>query len=196
MNIKANKPDREELQARIKEVREGDQSAFQKLLEDYTPLILAQVSRYAADLGEQDREDLRQEASYALYRSALSYDLDQSEVEFGLYAKICISNALVSELRSINRRPRITKAEDVWAQDEGMEDPAALVLARENTEALQAKVRALLSPYENRVWALFVADYSVTEIARLLGKDPHSVENAVYRIRQKLHRALEGEDAH
>jgi RNA polymerase sporulation-specific sigma factor len=196
MNIKAIKTDREELQACIRKVREGDQAAFQALLEVYTPLILAQVSRFATDLGEQDREDLRQEASYALYRSALSYDLDQSEVEFGLYAKICISNTLSTQLRSINRRPRITQAEDAWAQDEGAEDPAAFVLAREEMDALMAKVRALLSPYENRVWGLYLTDYSVTEIARKLGKDPHSVENAVYRIRQKLHRAFGGEDTH
>ena len=196
MNIKAIKMDREELQACIRKVREEDQSAFQALLEVYTPLILAQVSSFAADLSEQDREDLRQEACYAFYRSALSYDLAQSEVEFGLYAKICIKNALATQLRSINRRPRITQAEDALAQDEGAEDPATLVLAREQREALMAKICALLSPYENSVWWKYVAGNSVSAIAKQLNKDPHSVENAVYRIRRKLHRALEGEGTH
>ena len=187
---------RQELQARIREIRDGNQEAFLRLLADYTPLIVAQVTRYATDVSEQDREDLYQEARWALYRSALNYDMEQTDVEFGLFAKICISNALVSQLRNIARRPQVIRAEDVWAQEEGAEDPTRSVLARESAEALSAKIRALLSPYENSVWWQYVAGRSVTEIAANLKKTPHSVENAVYRIRQKLRRAIGDESTH
>ena len=188
-----NKPnDREWLQQRLIKIRENDQVAFRQLLEEYAPLISSEVSKYAASLTVQDREDMRQEACLALYRSAFSYDVEQSAVEFGLYAKICISHALVSHLRVLKRRPSITVVEDIWAQDEGAEDPTKQVLEREEAEALNAKLRTLLSSYENRVWALYVAGHSAAEIARAMGKDTHSVENAVYRIRQKLRRALGG----
>ena len=192
-----NKPnDREWLQQCLFKIREGDQVAFRQLLEEYEPLISSEVYRCAGAHNVQDREDMRQEACLALYRSAFSYDVEQSAVEFGVFAKICISNALVSHLRVLKRRPGITAVEDIWAQDEEAEDPTRRILEREEAEALNAKLRTLLSPYENRVWALYVAGHSATAIARAMGKDTHSVENAVYRIRQKLRKAFGDESAH
>ena len=181
---------RQNTQACIQRIREGDQAAFAQLLADYTPLVNAEVSRHGATLGDQDREDLRQIASVALYRAALGFDLEQCEVEFGLYAKICIANALASQLRVIRRRAFEVSAQQAWLENDSEEDPTRRVLEQEAAEALYAKIRALLSPYENRVWSLFVAGRSAREIAQMLHKEPHSVENAVYRIRQKLRAAL------
>ena len=183
---------REQLHSRIRAVREGDQSAFSALLADYEPLVGAEVSRHAAGLGEQDVEDLRQSALLALYRATLNFDLSQCEVEFGLYAKICITNALLSQLRVIRRYHTEVSVGDVAYAGEVGEDPAARVMQEEAAAALYARVRSLLSPYENRVWALYMAGRPVGEIARLLQKDTHSIENAVYRIRKKLRKALEG----
>ena len=183
---------REQLHSRIQAVRAGDQAAFSALLESYEPLVSAEVSRHAAGLGDQDVEDLRQSALLALYRAALNFDLSQCEVEFGLYAKICITNALLSQLRVIRRYRSEVSVADAWDANEVGEDPAARVMQEEAAAALYARVRSLLSPYENRVWALYMAGRSVGEIARLLQKDTHSIENAVYRIRKKLRAALEG----
>lgn len=183
---------REQLHTCIQAVRGGDQAAFAALLADYEPLVGAEVNRHATGLGEQDAQDLRQCALLALYRAALNFDLSQCEVEFGLYAKICITNALLSHLRVIRRyRTEISAGEVVYADEVG-EDPAARVMQEEAATALYARVRSLLSVYENRVWSLYMAGRSVGEIARHLQKDTHSIENAVYRIRQKLRVALEG----
>ena len=181
---------REQLHSRILAVRAGDQAAFSALLADYEPLLGAELSRYAAGLGNQDLEDLRQYALLALYRAALNFDLSQQEVEFGLYAKICITNALVSQLRVINRYRTEVSVSDAQEVSEVGEDPAARVMQEEAAAALYARVRSLLSPYENRVWALYMAGLPVGEIARRVQKDTHSIENAVYRIRKKLRAAL------
>ena len=77
--------------------------------------------------------------------------------------------------------------------DNGAGDPSRIVAERESAEALYAFVRAQLSPFENKVWTMRVAGLSVGEIARKLGKDAHSIENAVYRIHRKLRRAFAGE---
>ncbi len=99
----------------IKRVREGDQDAFSVLLNQYRPLIESLVTRFGGPFGmsfggpmEEEspvlqREDLKQEAIVVFYNSILSYDIEQTEVEFGLYAKICIRNALVSLLRAQKR---------------------------------------------------------------------------------------------
>ena len=181
---------REQLHSRVLAVRQGDQAAFSALLADYEPLLAAEVSRRAGGLGSQDVEDLRQCALLALYRATLNFDLSQNEVEFGLYAKICITNALLSQLRVISRYRSEVSVADAQEMNEEGEDPAARVMQEEAAAALFARVRSLLSPYENRVWALYVAGLPVGEIARRLQKDTHSIENAVYRIRKKLRAAL------
>ena len=89
----------------IVRVRDADQTAFKILVEKYEPLIDSLVFKfYDADLKILTLDDLRQEAHFRFYNSILSYDLAQHEVEFGLYAKICISNALISLIRLQKKR--------------------------------------------------------------------------------------------
>ena len=109
---------------------------------------------------------------------------------FGLYAKICVSNALSTQLRAIRRRTELLTAEPEELPGEIGEDPARQCMEEEALLLLHTRIAAVLSPFENRVWRLYTAGYRSGEIARLLGKEPHSIENAVYRIRQKLRRAL------
>lgn len=176
----------------LERLRAQDQAAFDELLEEYNPLICNEVARHGEGLGSQDVEDLRQLALLALYRAALAFDLEQGEVEFGLYAKICISNALVSQLRVIRRRAQEISTDFIGSLEIGAEDPAARIVEQEAFDALYDRIRTLLSPYENRVWSMYMAGRSSGEIAKILQKDPHSVENAVYRIRRKLRAALGG----
>lgn len=176
-------------------IREGDDTAFAELLTRYEPLVAAAVARYGIGLGTEDREDLRQIALIALCRAARNFDLEQSEVEFGLFAKVCVANAIISQLRIIQEhRKNHTDGELLnWSLSDG-EDPARRIMEEEAFSALAARIRSMLSPYEHRVWTLHIAGYRSGEIAKLLAKDPHSIENAVYRIRQKLRRGLDGRD--
>lgn len=176
----------------IRLVREGDQEAFAQLLALYEPLLHAEVSHHAEGLDSFDAEDFRQVALLAFYRAVLGFDLSQCEVEFGLYAKICIANALVSQLRVVRRRISEVSVADEWfgEGDRGEGDPARRVMEEEAAQQLHARIRTLLSPFENRVWSLYTAGLSAKEIGRMLGKEPHSIENAVYRIRRKLRSAL------
>ena len=172
----------------ISRVRDGEQAAFDALLSRYEPLVGSEVSRRSSGLSPQDVEDLHQVALLAFYRAVMNFDLSQSEVEFGLYAKICISNALASQLRVLRRHADELPLLDV--AESSLEDPSRRMVEEEAFAALHARIRAVLSPYECRVWTLYTAGYRSGEIARMLGKPPHSVENAVYRIRQKLRVAL------
>ena len=182
------KENRAKLENLIRHVREGEQKAFGDLLAAYEPLIGAEVAK-AVGISPADGEDLRQVALLALYRAAMGYDLAQTEVEFGLYAKICIGNAISSQLRLLRRRNAEVSLPSEYFVDGG-EDPASRVMEEEALALLHARIRNALSPYENRVWSLYTTGLRSGEIARLLQKEPHSVENAVYRIRQKLRRAL------
>lgn len=189
MKVSANSCDIKEL---ILKVRNGDQEAFVTLLDRYKPLIDSSVYRFSSDESfSLYCEDLRQEASVVFYNSILAYDLEQNEVEFGLFAKICIHNALVSQLRALKKRcaePLERIPENLFfAQD--TEDPSVRLLEQERIRSLYAVIRKNLSDFEYTVWQLYVSGRSAADVASLLGSNEKSITNAIYRIRKKL-RAL------
>ena len=186
MSVRKSKMD---VRALILAVRAGDQNAFDTLLDQYRPLIDASVARFSSDEAfSLYCEDLKQEASVVFYNSILAYDLEQTEVEFGLFAKICIYNALVSFLRAMKRRSAEPVAEIphnlITVQD--FEDPSARMLEQERLKSLYAVIRKNLSELEYKVWQLYISGRSASEIATLLSIDEKSVNNAIYRIRKKL----------
>lgn len=190
MTVKNSKDD---VRALIVAVRENDQSAFDKLLAQYRPLIDASVAKFSSDESfSLYCEDLKQEASVVFYNSILAYDLEQNEVEFGLFAKICIHNALVSFLRVLKRRAAEPLAEipDSLITVQDFEDPSERMLEQERLKSLYAVIRKNLSELEYRVWQLYISGRSAAEIASLLCIDEKSVNNAIYRIRRKLRVAL------
>ena len=123
-----------DVNALILRVREGDQQAFSELLDRYRPLINSLISKFGqGDLAKTFVEDLRQEAIVVFYNAILTYSENQSDVEFGLYARICISNALVSQIRSINRR-RVEQCVDELAVSKCMREQRIIVDLRKQRE--------------------------------------------------------------
>lgn len=178
----------------ISRVRNGDGEAFEKLLTQYAPLIEAAVSRCSQDeLYGSYREDLRQEAILVFYNSIMTYDTEQSDVEFGLYARICISNALVSQLRVLKKRKaeRLTEASDDGLFVNDSEDPSLRVLEQESLKTLYSVIRGNLSELEYRVWRMYMSGMSARQIGESIHKDERSVNNAIYRIRKKLRAKLQ-----
>ncbi len=176
----------------ILSVRSGDQDAFVSLLDKYKPLIDSSVNRFSSDEAFAIyREDLQQEAYLVFYNSILAYDMDQTEVEFGLFAKICIQNALVSQLRTLKKRAAETvdATPESLAFDSNFDDPSLKVLEQERLKNIYEVIRNHLSNMEYTVWQLYIAGRSSAEIAERLKTDKRSVDNSIYRIRKKL-RAL------
>jgi DNA-directed RNA polymerase specialized sigma subunit len=59
------------------------------------------------ELTEQEYADMREEADRVFLGAVSSFDTEQDAVDFGLYAKICLRNGLVSEwrhLQALHRR--------------------------------------------------------------------------------------------
>lgn len=172
---------------------ENAENAFDELLARYQPLIESLVTKFSSeDRVEMSREDLRQEAAVAFYRSVTSYDLEQNDVEFGLYAKICISNSLVSKLRA--KRYAVEELCEQMSQgseaEAESEDPVASILEEERIAALLAVIRENLSDFEYRVWNLYLSGRTAREIGEAVGRDEKSIANAIYRIRRKLRSVL------
>lgn len=172
--------------------KNGDGAAFEELSEKYKGMIASRVSSFASSLASEggsssfSAEDLRQEAQIAFLRAIRTYDADGKgkKVTFGLYARICVTNAMISLLRRHRTEVRRVKEDDAaYMREYGAEDPAYSVV--EMTELMRLAER-VLSPYEMRVFRDYVGGYRVREIAKNLGRSERSVSNAIYRIKAKL----------
>lgn len=178
----------------ISQAQGGSGEAFEALLSRYRPLIESSVHGFiSVETSMQEAEDLMEEAKHVFLSAITSYDLSRDGVEFGLYAKICIKNGLVSELRRQKQRRKLGVVSLVGDEEdltEKGEDPASRIVEEEDFRQLYRMIRANLSELENKVWWMYVAGAAVSDIAKALGKDERSVHNAIYRIRAKLKRLL------
>ena len=185
--------EKEDLRALITLAQQGDSGAFSQLLNAYEPLINSTVANTMAKMPEltvADAEDLRQEALLAFYSSLISYDFSISDVEFGLYAKVCICNRLVSQMRIIKRH--LSHSAPVYDPEELArivsedDDPAARIIELERERSLMKLISDNLSPYENKVFGMYVSGMSAAQMAEKLDASEKSVSNAIFRIRRKL----------
>lgn len=166
----------------IGSVQSGEKDAFNEIIIRFNPLIRSAVEKYLGDVffTNSDWDDLYQEATIALYNAVMSYDMTQSEVTFGLYAKICLNNSLNSALR---RRKRQLAADKTQLYDN---DAYSFDNILDDANLLMKRIEDILSPFEKIVFRLFIHGASNSSIAEALDKPEKSIDNAVYRIRKKL----------
>ena len=136
-------------------IRAGKAAAFPRLVDLYHPLLSSRVAAFSLE-GEA-ADDAYSEATLALYRAALRYRGGMG-VTFGLYARVCIDNALKTGYRK-NRgghsasEPRVdlVSIEDVSAAELATEfsDP---LIEKEAFSALVCRMMSALSSYEKTVF--------------------------------------------
>lgn len=180
----------------VKTAQNNNQDAFSELLSIYDPLIQSMVAKFKMDgMTSADVEDMKQEAVLAFYNALVAYDPQFSEVEFGLYAKVCVYNRLVSHVKSVKKyiaANTLSLGTDEllkYVSSEG--DPSRRIIEQEEESALLKIIRASLSDMENRVFDMYVSGMSAAEMSARLDMTEKSVSNTVYRIRKKLKMILQ-----
>lgn len=173
-------------------VQSGDTESFEGLKRKYAPLIMNAVSSFGG--AETSKSDLEREAESALLKAAVRYDTDQSKVAFGLYAKICIRNALISLLRKEQTKQR-RRARQVLAAEEKKSKNVRFSYVSEgrDTERTVNRISEALSSYEKLVFSEYMSGKTVSEIAETVGRSTKSVSNAMFRIKEKV-KVLETEN--
>ncbi len=168
----------------ITRLRGGDGASFDELVTLYTPMLESVAHKFSLDFDE-----VFSEACMALYRAAMSYDLEQSEVTFGLYAKVCVNNSLCDYLRRERTDDRVDDDADIERVAAGGDLLADLV-RKEERERFRADARKLLSEYEYSVLIKWLVGDKTADIAAALSTSAKSVDNAKARILKKLREGL------
>lgn len=165
-------------------IAEKNSEAMYVLIARYTKLIRWKAAQLC---GSVEADDLAQEGFMGLVSAAAAYD-GKKNVRFSTYAGTCITNRMISALRSSSSLP--TPVGDISAPEFEMPDtcaqPDSIVMQREEWAALWQKIVSQLSPMEYRICMMFMGGSGYDEIAGKLGISVKSVDNALQRVRRKL----------
>ncbi len=169
----------------LKGIAENDSHAFEELFSMYGGMMYSLVGSFVSEEAtREDVEDLEQEAKVLLLNAARTYDLT-SGLTFGLYAKICVKNGLITLSRKKKKEIR-TDGVDIDELNIAVPDTTIDVEENESASQLLDRLCAILSENETEVLKLRIDGFSNPEIAERLGISVKSVENSVFRIKQKL----------
>ncbi len=178
----------------------GDSSAYDHLVEKYTPEIRHLVKTLYLQGGEQD--DLVQEGLIGLYEAIQAFKDDQN-VKFRTFARLCIKRQLYSALEAANRdkhKPLNSyvslsapisnqypkhSLEDVLDASQG-NPPLDEILDLELLTEYSQRFEKALTPLEFAILVKYLEGDSYQEISQSTGRNTKSVDNAIQRIRKKL----------
>ena len=183
--MKQDEHARKEIEALLAMVRNGDEDAFSALCDRFSPMLDALLSQFSCGIAYEAEQ--AQEARIALYRAALTYASADGAVTFGLYARICVRNALISFLRAHHKAADACSLDELgagfWRDDNS---PLDALITAEAAADIYRRAKTVLSSFERRVFELYMEEQSVERMARELGKSEKSVRNAIQRVRAKL----------
>ncbi len=164
--------------------RARDDSAFAELVRRYTPLVKKMIFEFGS---EPDEDELFSEACVALHRAAMSFDLGQGDVSFGLYARVCVYHHFVDLKRC---RSKIFVLGDYNIDSAACDDgPDIRLFEREHLEGVIRYAKEVLSDYEYSVLLYHMHGYKTARIAERLGRTSKSVDNAKARVFRRLREA-------
>ncbi|MBO4266325.1 MAG: sigma-70 family RNA polymerase sigma factor [Lachnospiraceae bacterium] len=189
-------------------LRDGDEKIIEYIIEKYKDLVRKKAGSMFI-LGA-DKEDLIQEGMIGLYNAVRDYDAGR-DASFYTFADLCISRQMYKAVEAGNRKKHsplnsyVSIYDDENDKDERGEgtsilekilsetgrSPEEMFIDKEQTEDLEQRIYDSLSDFERKVLNLRLTGLEYTDIARILGRDAKSTDNALSRIKGKVRKILE-----
>lgn len=191
----------------IERLRDGERDITDFIMNKYKNLVRSKAkSMYI--LGA-DTEDLIQEGMIGLFKAIRDYDAGR-DASFYTFAELCISRQMYTAVQSSNRKKHmpLNSYISLYATNENesgesfgeefinflgfepVKNPEQLLIDKENMISLERKIEEELSTFENQVLDLYLTGMSYSQIARVLGRDEKSTDNALQRIKSKIRKVI------
>ena len=190
------------------QLRDGDTGIMDFIMNKYKNLVRSKAkSMYI--LGA-DGDDLIQEGMIGLFKAVRDFDSGR-DASFFTFADLCISRQIYTAVQASRRQKHIplntyislyetarensgqngedTALVDILMLGSG-QSPEELVIDKENVEQLEKTIEKELSGFEKQVLDLYLTGMRYTQIAKVLGRDEKSTDNALQRIKTKLRKAI------
>ena len=156
-----------------------------------------------------DKDDLIQEGMIGLFKAVRDYDSGR-DASFFTFADLCISRQMYTAVQASRRQKHIplntyislyATAKENAENEEDMalvnilalkseQSPEEMLIDKENVEQLEKTIEKELSSFEKQVLDLYLTGMRYTQIAKVLGRDEKSTDNALQRIKSKLKKAI------
>lgn len=178
--------------------KEGNENAFETLLNNYKHLVASVSRRYFLVGGNAD--DLGQEGMIGLFKAIKSYDPAKNN-NFSQYAKTVIERQIINAIKSDNSFKNAPLNSSVQLNNQGgietdydnviflkskHPDPEKIVFSEFEIKDLLKQIKDSLSEFEMQVLTLYLDGQTYIKIAQSLSVTPKSVDNALNRIKTKL----------
>lgn len=189
--------------------RDGESEITDYIMNKYKNMVRSKAK--AMFILGADRDDLIQEGMIGLFKAIRDYDSGR-DASFYTFADLCVSRQMYTAVQASRRQKHVplnnyvslysssqvqTEGEETFlfhALSRGMEDnPEKLMIDRENLSSLESTIGKELSSFEKEVLDLYITGMSYSQIAKVLGRDEKSTDNAVQRMRWKLKRLIRDE---
>ncbi len=191
----------------IDRLREGESSIIDYIMDKYKNLVRSKA-RSMYILGA-DTEDLIQEGMIGLFKAVRDYDCGR-DASFFTFADLCVSRQMYTAVQASQRKKHwplnyaVSLSGEEKEENKGLlqefvlsgprHNPEALFLDKESTELLELQIEKELSPFEKQVLDLHMTGMSYSQIARVLGRDEKSTDNALQRVKGKIKKILKKQD--
>lgn len=189
----------------IEQLRQGRTEITDYILEKYKPLVRKRANAMYLIGGET--EDLIQEGMIGLFKAIRDYDSGR-DASFFTFADLCVSRQMYTAVQASKRQKHIPLNNyislygnasenhdgeealvNVLATGSGL-NPEELIIDKENVDRLEMLIERELSSFEKQVLDLYLTGMSYQQIAKVLGRDDKSTDNALQRIKHKLRKAI------
>ena len=189
----------------IVRLRDGEAPITDFIMDKYKNLVRSKAK--AMFILGADNEDLIQEGMIGLFKAIRDYDSGR-DASFYTFADLCISRQMYTAVQAADRQKHtplnsyvslyssISDNEDAEAplvdalQSAVDRSPEELFFDKENVNALEQKIDNTLSSFEKQVLDLYITGMSYVQIAKVLGKDEKSTDNALQRIKGKIKKVI------
>ena len=179
--------------------KQGETEILDYLMEKYKNMVRKKTR--AMFLIGGDNDDLIQEGMIGLFKAVRDYQ-PEKEASFQTFARICVDRQIYNAIQNSNRQKHqplnsyISLSQEDGENEEHLpdmwvENPESIIIDQENVRDLEQEITCTLSPMENQVLDYYLDGNGYTEIAKIMGKTPKSIDNALQRIRGKIKEQLE-----
>lgn len=163
---------------------EGDQAAFQELVERYQGAVYNLAYRMLG--APEEAEDAAQEIFVRIYRQLARYDRSR---KFSTWVLAIATNYCIDQLR--RRRLQLVPLENIipWAKAREA-GPEREALDREASDELQTLLRRLPEKYRAVLILRYWEELSCAEIGEVLQVPEGTVKTQLHRARKALERLM------
>jgi RNA polymerase sporulation-specific sigma factor len=185
----------------VMQAQSGNVDAEEHLIRKYKDVVRGKAHIYFI-IGA-DNEDIVQEGMIGVFKAIRGYN-ESKHTSFQTFAEVCINRQILSAIKAARRQKHAPLNNSLsfndplaGEDDKTLEDtlssgnsanPEALYIFKEDMSYIEGG--SVFSDMELRVWNEYLKGRTYNEIARIMGKSPKAVDNAIQRTKRKLEEHL------